>query len=641
MKSTNKATAPETRAFKIHPQLLFDVIQRQAGTLTKALCEGVMNSIDAGATAIAVTLAEDHATISDDGKGFKDRQEIELFFETFGQPHKEGDAVFGTFRMGRGQLFSFGRNRWRSGGFAMDVDIKGRGLDYDLSEATGPHKGCEIRIDLYRKLTLLSRREIADDLRRAVRYVPVPVTLDGERLNKDPAKEKWDLIDEDAYYKFSTGRLALYNLGVYVNDNRSYSAGIGGIVVAKRQLRLNFARNDVLNDCPVWHRIFKVLRARADINIDTKARTTLNAEERAMLAQRLRSSDMPDHEARTAAVFQDCTGRWLSISRLAEMAYQYHSTITAAPKGPKSEKVMRAKLAVVLNEDLLDEFFRVDDLNQLIEKVIKPLCKYWNYKAVPFETLVPKNGERYDIVPPNEYTPQEEIFMGVCHKLPAPEWAKRRQIVLGDADHADGWTNGQSMIAINRQFLKGKDVASPYTWTHIALLLCHEYCHSGPSSSETHVHGLEFFEAFHDGCDTAVPYWVRTALIEVAPVLDRMKRKANKNALRWLDKIAEADRGAAQIEETLLAAKEKRDGKAKPAAKKPQAKAARSAGGSYADILGAQGYERKDSAPGSQLWVHASGAKCDIDTKNGKWTLTISGKTQTGRLTPSLAKVFS
>lgn len=49
----------ETRAFKVHPQLLFDVIQRQAGTLTKALCEGVMNSIDAGSKAVDVKIAED------------------------------------------------------------------------------------------------------------------------------------------------------------------------------------------------------------------------------------------------------------------------------------------------------------------------------------------------------------------------------------------------------------------------------------------------------------------------------------------------------------------------------------------------------------------------------------------------------
>ena len=211
----------ETRAFNVHPQLLFDVIQRQAVTLTKALCEGVMNSIDAGATAVEVAVAEGHATISDDGKGFKSREEIELFFETFGQPHKPGDAVYGTFRMGRGQMFSFGRNTWRSGRFAMDVDIKNRGLDYDLSEAGDKKEGCAIRIDLYRPITLLQRREIADELRRFVRYVPVPVTVDGQRVNRDPSKEKWTSSTTTPTTSSRRAASSLYNLGVFVNDGRA------------------------------------------------------------------------------------------------------------------------------------------------------------------------------------------------------------------------------------------------------------------------------------------------------------------------------------------------------------------------------------------------------------------------------------
>ena len=39
----------ETRRFKPHPQLLLDVIQRQAGTLGKAVLEAVMNAVDAKA----------------------------------------------------------------------------------------------------------------------------------------------------------------------------------------------------------------------------------------------------------------------------------------------------------------------------------------------------------------------------------------------------------------------------------------------------------------------------------------------------------------------------------------------------------------------------------------------------------------
>ena len=56
----------ETLDFRIHPKLLLDVIQRQAGTLAKAILEGVMNGIDAKCKQVKITLTEGKVTIVDD-----------------------------------------------------------------------------------------------------------------------------------------------------------------------------------------------------------------------------------------------------------------------------------------------------------------------------------------------------------------------------------------------------------------------------------------------------------------------------------------------------------------------------------------------------------------------------------------------
>jgi hypothetical protein len=636
-------TKAETREFKIHPKLLFDVIQRQAGTLTKALCEGVMNSIDAGAAQVEVTLTDKRATIADNGKGFPTRESIELFFETFGQPHEEGDAVYGTFRMGRGQMFSFGVNHWRSGRFAMKVDIKGRGLDYDLTESAKAYPGCEIAIDLYKPLSLLGQRGIADELRRMVRYVDVPVLLNGEQINKVAAKESWDFEDDYAFYKLGQGRLAIYNLGVFVNDHRAYSLGIGGTVVAKKQLRLNFARNDVLADCPVWSKIAKVLRSHADTNIKAK-KGALSAEERAMLAQRLRSGDLTPAELADAAVFQDASGRWLTIDKLRSAIATCNGTLSVGAKSPRAEKVQRAHLAVVLNEALLDEFFRVDTVEELVAKVIKPNVRWWpqEFKTAPLATFAPDNTERYEIIAPQAYTPAEAIILEVCNKLTAPAFSSRRKVVLGEADHADGWTDGATYIAVGRGFLKGRDVGSPATWTAIALLLCHEYSHGGASNA-THVHSPEFYEQYHDGGVTAVPRWIEQALRLVREVVEKTKDKVTKGALRWLDNIEAAEKTTASLDDALVAARVKHG---RPAPKAKAKAKAKPANGSYATILTAQGYVRddRDAQPGHQLWlkVDGDGDNCLIDTKNGKWALGRAGHgLVTGRLTPSLAKVFA
>ena len=127
----------ESRTFKMHDKLLLDVIKKQAGSIQKAVLEGVMNSIEAGASQVDVTVEPTQIRIIDDGRGFQSRQEIELFFETFGQPHTESENKrWAQFRMGRGQLFAFGRNEWRTGPYVMRVDINQR-LGY-LARNTHP-----------------------------------------------------------------------------------------------------------------------------------------------------------------------------------------------------------------------------------------------------------------------------------------------------------------------------------------------------------------------------------------------------------------------------------------------------------------------------------------------------------------------
>ena len=49
----------ERRRFGMHQNLLYDVILRQAGTLQKAVLEGVMNGVDARATRIDIQITKD------------------------------------------------------------------------------------------------------------------------------------------------------------------------------------------------------------------------------------------------------------------------------------------------------------------------------------------------------------------------------------------------------------------------------------------------------------------------------------------------------------------------------------------------------------------------------------------------------
>jgi hypothetical protein len=62
----------QRRRFNMHPKLLLDVIKRQAGTLHKAILEGIMNGIEAGANRVDIAYvpgAQPKLRITDNGKG--------------------------------------------------------------------------------------------------------------------------------------------------------------------------------------------------------------------------------------------------------------------------------------------------------------------------------------------------------------------------------------------------------------------------------------------------------------------------------------------------------------------------------------------------------------------------------------------
>lgn len=256
----------ETRRFKLHEyEILKDIITRQAGTLTKAILEAVMNAADAGAAEIDVTIAGRRVTITDNGKGFDSREQIESNFEVFGQPQTEEESstkLYGEFRMGRGQVFHFGRNTWRTATFKMEVDVQKcitnkTGFEYDLYEGLSDEPGCHITVDLYRPLAQRDVGETAKELRKRVRYVPATIRVNGRVATVDPKSESWTLETEDAYIRLhESGRtLEVFNRGIFVEEFPRSRYGAAGVIVSKKKITVNFARNEIISSCPVWKRI--------------------------------------------------------------------------------------------------------------------------------------------------------------------------------------------------------------------------------------------------------------------------------------------------------------------------------------------------------------------------------------------------
>lgn len=260
------------REFEATEGLLHDVMRKQAGTVEKAILEAVMNSVDAGAEKIIVNISNNSLQIIDDGKGMT-KEEIEEYFQKFGLKDDDIDEKdFGKFRMGRGQIFNFGKNVWYSRDNMMVVDLNNdeteveyeeetitldsSGLSYNLLGNPVHEEGCRIAVHLYDPIgNVESTRGKVEEL---VKYIPwlheVELVINGDEFYEVPdvheeTEEAYFVIGESGF----RSRTEVYNQGAYVDD---YSINnTGGVIIAKVDLDVNLARNDILDTDENWSRI--------------------------------------------------------------------------------------------------------------------------------------------------------------------------------------------------------------------------------------------------------------------------------------------------------------------------------------------------------------------------------------------------
>lgn len=557
---------PERRKLTMHDDLLKSIVFQQAGTREKAVLEGVMNSVDAEATQITIQVTKTHLIIADNGTGFPTRDKILAHFEMFGTPHQEGDATYGRYRMGRGQLFAFGKNVWRTATFQMEVDAK-KELAYDLHENLPRVVGCTVTVEWYDELSNYTQDVLEREIKKFVKYVNVPVTLNDEVISLDPAKQTWDVETDQYYIKFKdTGSLHVYNLGVFVMEVPAHRWGSAGTVVSKQRLDVNFARNDVKENCPIWKRIAKDLRGVAERKVDRAK--PLTDDERFYYATQLRHGELTGAQATKLKLFTDVVGRHWSASEI--LSYQRKHGITsltvAERNDAKGDKLMQQNTAFVLSRETLERF-SASSLDDLMSTLQMSRVSLGDLKAEPFHRLASHLLGDYVLIPKTKWTPTERA---VLRNLTEPSWAyarmvsklypgqsryvydynydAQRTLQLGESDVASAWTDGSSYITITRSFLRraGTDAAG---WYKIALMMLHEYCHDDPTT-ESHTHTPEFYQRYHDAHDAVAEY--AAALVKAWPeTLKKEGRKIGTRVHRMTDRMNAGDEQLWRFEEMV------------------------------------------------------------------------------------------
>lgn len=572
----------QKRTLKVDPNIIKTVISAQAGSLQKAMMEAVANSMDAGATKVDVEVTADKVSIRDNGKGLTKAQEIFQVFETFGFDHSKLDRTHGRFGVGRGQLFCYGINRWRTHTFEMVLDIEHDGLDYNFRDGLEQSKGMAIEIDLYKPLSMRDSFELEEAFRELVKYSTVPIHYNGKQISKDPTQMKWSMETDEAWYNLKRdGSMKIYSQGLYVMNN--YQQGVGGEVVTKpgHALALNMARNDILRDkCGVWPAIQKVLRAEARKLADkgVKQNTLTDLQRRAMAQNSLEVESISD--LMDAPLFTLTNNKHLSLTKLLTRH------VALAPKGDRRADVLLQRQAIyVLSPETLERF-GVETVAELSERINRALTKalkatkksgygswsangngpstwkiqntldsmkrgVWKEDLTDFEHLVSLD---YTELAPKELNPSEKAALLAVRRMAdhlhtMMYWKARREggnedTTLGHrrivqamvSDGAEAMTDGLSKIWIERKQLALVKRGLP-GFIKLLNLIAHEYTHQS-SSLGSHLHDQDFFESFHN---TVMDHRVAALAVSGLGVYVKHAPKANATLLSHIDMVLTGD----------------------------------------------------------------------------------------------------
>lgn len=555
-------SSAESRDFRISNNMIFHLIFSQAGTIGKAFAELVMNSMDARSSVFELFIDTNGFKAVDQGRGFRTREEIESWFEELGfehtsDLHQEGDR-FSRFGLGRAQIMAFAGTRWHTNSFIMDVDIKARGMGYELSVDQPQVDGCTVEGQWYDPLSFTDLKSVLQELEALVAYAGIEVKVNGNIITKKNVK--WDYETDQVFIKRrETGDLHVYNQGILVRSYPSNQYG-SGIVVSKVPFTLNMARNDILlSKCSVWKEVRTFLRE--DAGNRSRNKTRLNDDDRELLLNQWIDGEVDHSKIENCSLIEDCSGRKWKLSTLL------YKVLTVHTEGPKlaADRIQQTKVAFVIAQKMMD-IFGVEKPENLIKRIEALINRdregtYFGPVTLEFthiSELLESNNTDHMILKDKELNKTERVALaalsrGVGNLQDAVYSAtstnrgdkNRRKLYIGESNASKAWTDGATFIALNRNLIRDHIRDGFRGFTYLANVMVHELVHE-QNTATNHGHGSEFYEIFHDVlCGQHSLAYGTAVRVMMADFLGRAQKqglKLSRNELRDLDREVEIER---------------------------------------------------------------------------------------------------
>ena len=516
--------------FGVHTSLIGDLIALQAGTLSKAVLELVMNALDAGASSIAVDVLRSGTVlrVRDDGRGFASEAEIREYFATFGFPHDTAgtrDRRFGRFGLGRGQIMAYGSAIWRSRGFEMRCVSGSDGYGFRLlRHAHGDPAGCEVEVDLRSRLDTWCLGELFHDLDRALAYVGADVRIDGRRIGVVPDSVDWTRETERLRLRVDPVQhgLFVYSQGVLVTSYPHDYCGVSGVLLSREgyPFVMTLARNEIVQrDCPLWAEASELL---AEQRIARRRQGVLTDADRAAWWRDFLCGRVHSAEVWRSPVLKLVNGRSLSPRAVC---FDYHGCFSIATtlSSAVGEQAIRRRVAAVLVPGTrawlgLGESACEGDAELVLSKLFADEIAFdrcADFSETFWADLDEAIAPDRIVVPVKEWTRTEHALMSGLRTMGArlsdavgyravvfdeadwSHWRCTRRIELGEAGGTAAWTDGRRWIGFDRFYLARYGRRGWPGWRHLCRVLLHEYAHDVPDGA-AHMHDMEFLLRMHE-----------------------------------------------------------------------------------------------------------------------------------------------
>jgi len=530
--SANKNFKSESHQIEANDDLVRSVIVDQTDNLEKGWREMLQNIIDSDATEGRLEFDHTYTLGADNGSGVDLTEQKGLDLLTvMGESSKDADnhESIGEFGIGKGQVIAKGKSVWISGETALFFDIKNWGLEaktVDFNDAAEfaaqydeewgnlidhhfghrhSYPGMAILVKHYHdevpdknsykwnkyENNVKSRFQYLNSVRDTDLYV------NGDKIsNLDPMDidSYGEPTHTEVYDTFKTGKvkiavrhgsgsLTVYSGGIEVTDVDS--RGLEGQIVTERNLRLNFARNEIKSGCPVWAGVEnRLVEIRKEVFDQADESKDLDDEARSFVADQMFSHGEIDEHS-DMEVFETASEDFVSWNQLVE-----RDQVGTAKKGnPAADKLKEAYDEIVLSkyDGAVKKFIEArEDLEEApddfdAEDRAESLGLHVSHEKVSTSDLKPTQHKQLGIA---RYIVE---MMNVD-----------REVRFGESDVSKAWTDGLNEIVITDS---ATDSSSWIQWVpELWQTVVHEISHNVPSK-EKPAHGSSYQRRFRQNIE--------------------------------------------------------------------------------------------------------------------------------------------